>query len=66
MKYGTLASFSLEDQAIFLRVNLFIQIQDFLNYNTEIFINFKEFVAFFFVKRVFSVLSNASAELTTG
>lgn len=33
---------------------------DFLNINNDYFINFKEFMAFFFIKRTFKLLSNAT------
>ena len=59
MNQAALASFSKSDQAIFLRI------QDYLNQNVDAFINYKEFMAFFFLKRTFKLLSNASIDMTT-
>lgn len=60
MNYATLASLSPEDQSIFFKI------QDHLNTNVDLFLNYKEFMAFYFVKNVFALLSNASVSLTTG
>jgi hypothetical protein len=60
MNYATLASLSSADQGTFFRI------QDYLNTNVELFLNYKEFMAFFFIKSVFTQLSSASASMTTG
>lgn len=41
-------------------------IEDYLNKNFDFFLNYKEFMSFFFIKRVFKMLTSASNTKYTG